>query len=53
MARPIKETPRLNGKASYDFQQDLKENDSKKANFSFRKISKETEKRIVKNGPKW
>lgn len=53
MARPIKATPRLSGKASSDLQQYLKENESKTVSFSFKKIDPKIEKKIINDGPKW
>ena len=53
MARPIKATPILFGKASYDFQKSLIENENKKVEFSLLKPNPEIKKKIVNDGPKW
>jgi len=53
MARPIKATPRLSGKASYELQRSLKENEKKTVSFSFKKIDPTIEKKIISDGPKW
>ena len=53
MANPIKATPRLSGKASYDFQKELVEKENKKLKFSFVELSLATKKKIVDEGPNW
>lgn len=53
MARPIKSTPRLSGKASYDFQKELKENEGKKVVLSLSKPGKKLERKIMDDAPEW
>lgn len=53
MARPIKATPRLSGKASYDFQKDLKQNEDKEVIISLQKPDPELKKKIMHDAPKW
>ena len=53
MARPIRATPRLSGKASYDFQQTLSENEEKKIVVKVEKPAPHLEKKILDDAPMW
>ena len=53
MARPIKATPVLRGKAIIDFQKSLKEDEEKKLEFSCTNLDSSTKKKIVDDGPHW
>lgn len=53
MARPIKATPRLSGKAAHDFRRDLERNADRKAVIDVREPGPELKRKILDEALEW